>query len=536
MIDQMNRSVAILVFALLLPLHSGAQELFTDFPTASLESWSVNNGTINLVGEPTWSAFPNSYRWVHFRAEGLLDTQPEFQIGSFSNSFFGDLTGHRFVWSHDQTNWSFFDNNFGNSNNFRFSNDTPFLEDDVFVAYSTPYPVQRTTEHVESLASEWFVTPTASAKPNLVVGEIEDLPLYGFRITNPLVTEQKAKVVLLGGNHSGEHGANFALEGMLDFLTSDDPRAMQMRNVAEFFVYPQVDPLGRDEGYYRGNSQNAANDHNRFWDANVTGDNGGFAEIDLVTGVLRNDTGGNVDYALDFHGFFNSGDDFIFTDTPGNNSEFIEELLTLVPSLGVELDDSTEPAGIFEIWARTEEGLNATLSFTPEFSPNALASESIAVGESYGLALFAELGSPGFVRDTREVDTLTRALLDGSQDLDLDLNRDGSLNDEDLNFLLDEILDTTLGDTDLNGRVDFSDFLSLSNGFGGSGAWGDGDFDGNQRIEFADFLVLSRNFGTTAVQPVPEPSSHWLLTGFITIKFLIRKRIRPRRTTDLMQE
>jgi|GEM_PF-3631056 len=525
----MNRLVVILILTLLLPQLARAQELFTSFPGASLRSWSVDDETISLVGEPTWSLNPDNYRWVHFRAEGLLDRQPEFQIGSIDNTFLGSLTDHRFVWSHDQTNWSFFDNNSGTSSNFRFSNDTPFRENDVYVAYSTPYPFQRTTEHVESLTSMWFVTPTESANRDLVVGQIDELPLYGFRITNPLVTEQKTKVVLLGGNHSGEHGANFALEGMLDFLTSDDPRARQMRNVAEFFVYPQVDPLGRNEGYYRGNSQNAASDHNRFWNTNETGDNGGFAEIDLITEAVRNDTDSNVDIALDFHGFFDSGANFIFTDTVGWESEFMDELLSLAPELDIELDDSTEPAGIFEIWARTEEGLNATLSFTPEFSPNATASESMVIGESYALALFAELGNPVFARDSREMDTLTRALAAPSRsDLDLDLNRDGSLNDEDLSFLLKVILNTTLGDTDLNGRVDFSDFLSLSNSFGGSGGWGDGDFDGNQRIEFPDFLVLSRNFSAQALQPVPEPSSHGLLELF-AIGYLFPRRGRTRK-------
>ena len=50
---------------------SFGQELFADFPTASLASWSLNGTTYQLEGDPTWTQEPNSFRWVYFRAEGM---------------------------------------------------------------------------------------------------------------------------------------------------------------------------------------------------------------------------------------------------------------------------------------------------------------------------------------------------------------------------------------------------------------------------------------------------------------------------------
>ena len=52
------------------------------------------------------------------------------------------------------------------------------------------------------------------------------------------------------------------------------------------------------------------------------------------------------------------------------------------------------------------------------------------------------------------------------------------------------------GDTNLDGEVDFADFLVLSNNFGKTvdAVWADGDFDGDGKVEFADFLILSGNF------------------------------------------
>lgn len=50
------------------------------------------------------------------------------------------------------------------------------------------------------------------------------------------------------------------------------------------------------------------------------------------------------------------------------------------------------------------------------------------------------------------------------------------------------------GDADLNGSVEFTDFLLLAKNFGQHGVWGDGDFDGNGVVGFSDFLILSQNF------------------------------------------
>jgi hypothetical protein len=55
------------------------------------------------------------------------------------------------------------------------------------------------------------------------------------------------------------------------------------------------------------------------------------------------------------------------------------------------------------------------------------------------------------------------------------------------------------GDSDLDGDVDFADFLILAANFGvASAAWQQGDFDGNQMVDFGDFLLLSANFGGRA--------------------------------------
>ena len=83
----------------------------------------------------------------------------------------------------------------------------------------------------------------------------------------------------------------------------------------------------------------------------------------------------------------------------------------------------------------------------------------------------------------------------------------------------DDIRATTLrpGDANLDGEVNFADFLTLSEHFGEGSShdrrgWDEGDFDGNGEVDFPDFLILSENFGAVAAAnpsaaAVPEPTA-----------------------------
>lgn len=104
--------------------------------------------------------------------------------------------------------------------------------------------------------------------------------------------------------------------------------------------------------------------------------------------------------------------------------------------------------------------------------------------------------------DATDIDAVFAAIVldptDPNYDLPkYDLNEDGELNTSDANFLVTEILQTRQGDADLNGRVEFEDFLTLSRNYGKATdpSWSEGDFDGDGEVAFVDFLLLSGNFG-----------------------------------------
>ena len=112
-----------------------------------------------------------------------------------------------------------------------------------------------------------------------------------------------------------------------------------------------------------------------------------------------------------------------------------------------------------------------------------------------------------------DIDLLSVAVHEGSNNAIFDLNNDSDVDDSDRTIWVEEVFGTFFGDADLNKKVEFADFLTLSSNFGLDGGWAKGDFDGNGRALFPDFLLLAGNFGksATAVTVVPEPGAGLML-------------------------
>jgi hypothetical protein len=378
--------------------HRGALAQVTlsqDFDSGSLNVplSTISGNAITLVGRRTWTSSPNSWRWINFRASGVNGLAPAFRITS--SNFLGSLSGHRFVWSYDQQDWSFFDSGSTSGGFYNFSNAQPFAQDDVYVAYHFPYPVSRTAAHTMQVASSPHVTPAASTGGDFIIGQgaggIDDtgrtIPpqnLYAYRVTDSAASHlAKKKVVLAGGNHSGEPMGNFILEGAVDWMLGDSARAALLRRHADTFVYPQVNPDGRYAGYYRSNPENPAADYNRYWD-----DPTGFTDLTQVRNAVISDTGGDVDYILDLHSFFDQGDDFVNLTSNLVNSPFITALRTYEPTIDAVV--SSGDPGMLRIWGSTAAGLRAEFAYTSEMGPRAGRTEAqvLQLGATHARALF----------------------------------------------------------------------------------------------------------------------------------------------------
>ncbi len=145
-------------------------------------------------------------------------------------------------------------------------------------------------------------------------------------------------------------------------------------------------------------------------------------------------------------------------------------------------------------WAQNADGIGASLV---PLQLEGLSVEQFGAVENWRASVVRH-GTPGFMEslDSSVVDSYFDAIREQDNDSFFDLDGSGDVSQADADFLLQQVIGTRRGDTDLNGTVDFADFLVLSVNFGSiESSWTQADFDGNGRTDFADFLLLSASFG-----------------------------------------
>lgn len=139
-------------------------------------------------------------------------------------------------------------------------------------------------------------------------------------------------------------------------------------------------------------------------------------------------------------------------------------------------------------------------------------------------AILGDFNSDGLLTAV-DIDLLSAEVISGSNTTSFDVTEDAIVDQADRQMWV-ELAGSFFGDADLDGSVQFSDFLALSAGFGMEGGWAEGDFDGNGEVAFSDFLALSANFGQTAAttSAVPEPNAYHLALSIPLATLLFRRR------------
>ncbi|MGI9429892.1 MAG: M14-type cytosolic carboxypeptidase [Bythopirellula sp.] len=456
-----------------------------DFDHGSLDAAnsSVNGSMVQLAGRDNFNS--GDWKWLYFSADNVNGMTPTFQIDDDFATGGSNLNNHEMVYSYDQQTWQFFDNNNRSSgqNTFTFSNNTAFTQNQVYVAYGLPYSYGRMTSHTSQLVSSPWVSPTGSGNSSLVIGQspggTDDLgraiaarDMFGYKITDSSVTGPKQKIAVISGVHSNETLGNYTLEGLVNFLTGDDFEAAQLRRQAEFYVYPMANPDGRFAGYNRSTVQQESDDPNRFWDSPLYGF---MSDIKEVGDALLADTGGDVDYFIDFHSTVVGKDGhYAFVHPDFQSDPFWLNLLQLDPSV------STRNASLVSLTAAKfgRDELNAEFSIT--FETQFIGGENIDrfhdLGNDVGLAF----------------NQVFRVFAD--------LNFDGQLDEQDwLQFIAG-------AETDLSGLSSID-------------AYSAGDLDGDGVNSIVDFGLFKDAFVAThglagfveLLAPIPEPSTTTLL-------------------------
>ena len=96
-----------------------------------------------------------------------------------------------------------------------------------------------------------------------------------------------------------------------------------------------------------------------------------------------------------------------------------------------------------------------------------------------------------------DIDELVDGVQANSLDDKFDMNGDGDIDTDDIDYWIGPIAGTTLGDVDLDGDVDLVDQAFILVNWGQSGphiGWADGDFDFDHDVDAADLALWQQNW------------------------------------------
>ena len=117
------------------------------------------------------------------------------------------------------------------------------------------------------------------------------------------------------------------------------------------------------------------------------------------------------------------------------------------------------------------------------------------LGENPVGDLPGDFNDDGVVDDT-DINILFGAISDGNMASEFDLNDSGDVNQDDVVFLVENIIGTSMGDANLDGKVDSMDLNQVGINWrrmDGAG-WGNGDFTGDGAVNAMDLNVIGVNW------------------------------------------
>lgn len=143
----------------------------------------------------------------------------------------------------------------------------------------------------------------------------------------------------------------------------------------------------------------------------------------------------------------------------------------------------------------------------------------------YSIAVLSGDFNADNVVDDQDIDILRKAIALMNPDDQFDLNGDSILDNRDVNFLLTDILDTSIADVTLDHIVDANDLAivraNMDTSSTGITPWSHGNIVGDNAINGVDLLLLRLHFGyenLPAPSPaVPEPTSLGLMLSLIPL-------------------
>lgn len=134
----------------------------------------------------------------------------------------------------------------------------PVTQSTMWFAWGPPFTPEDSKSLVDSIAANYEVATSF----NLATTR-EDRPTPALKITAPGDASNRRVIWFQARQHAWESGSSWVAKGLADFLVSDVPAAIQLREKAEIYLVPIMDIDNTARG--AGGKNQKPQDHNRDW-------------------------------------------------------------------------------------------------------------------------------------------------------------------------------------------------------------------------------------------------------------------------------
>jgi len=313
--EMKTRSIlSVLVSIVVAPFATGAYaDLVIDdsFDSASIGAYTIDNIDNEIDFEVVSDGLSYEY-WTNFKVSGVEGLEVTFNINNADQVPFlynNDPSGEvQMVYSYNGEDWLRLTNHAYSDPTYTFTQ--TFTQDEVQIATFFPFSHEKMSDFVDTVsASPWATNPYLGAS-------YRGRNLHLLTITNTAIPiENKNVIYSISRQHAAETTGSHMLEGLIEFLISDDEYAAGFRDNYVWYFMPMVNP----DGVHVGNSRATwlGNDANRDWHPSNTDT----VEVDTVRSHLEStDTAYGVDMFIDWHSQMNDDgvwENFIYAP-PGN--------------------------------------------------------------------------------------------------------------------------------------------------------------------------------------------------------------------------